>query len=215
MGNVRPQYIHSDAARRSAPEGRGSDEGEVGMLFPRSGIVLVVVAVLAAGTYCDAQSLNPQKPAALAAGVNKGNVDNMQGSHYYYFWAGPGHFDVSMAFKELGLFGNPHRQSLSFDFYDDDAKLLSHNAIASAASLERLAIKGDLNKRQRIRLAVIPQNGLIKLGGYYEIEVTGAAEFAGSAGATAGVTPQSSALVKPGSTTLVDPGNKPAGPTTH
>src|SRR5215470_10545863 len=69
----------------------------------------------------NAQSLDPQQPAALAPGVNKGNVDSFKGAHYYYFWAGPGHFDVNMAFREMGLFGAPHRQSLSFDFYDDDA----------------------------------------------------------------------------------------------
>jgi outer membrane protein OmpA-like peptidoglycan-associated protein len=182
--------------------------------FPRWGIVLVIGALLAAGSPCEAQSLDPQKPAALAAGINKGNVDSMQGSHYYYFFAGPGHFDVNMAFKGLGLFGAPLRQALSFDFYDDDAKLLSHNAITSTADIERLAIKGDLDKQQRIRLAIIPQKGLIRLGGYYEIGVSGAAEFEGSAGATAGVTPQSSALVQHGSTTLVAPGTRLVGPTT-
>ena len=54
-----------------------------------------------------------------------------------------------MAFKELGVFGNPLRQTLNFDFYDDDAKLMSHNAIVSVGKLERLNTDGDLAKRQR------------------------------------------------------------------
>jgi hypothetical protein len=132
---------------------------------------------LAAGMKVHAQSFDPKRPAALGPGMNKGNVDNVKGSHYFFFFGGPGHIDVHMAFKELGVFGNPFRQALSFDFYDDDAKLMSHNAIVSVGKPEGLHIDGDLVKRQRIRLAIIPQEGAIRLGGYYEIQVTGATEF--------------------------------------
>jgi hypothetical protein len=159
-----------------------------------------------------AQSLDANKPAPLAPGVNKGNVDNIAGSHFYYFYAGPGHFDIKLAFKDLGLFGNPLRQPLDFDFYDDDGKLIAHNAIVAAGTLEHLTTTGDLNNRARIRLAVVPKPGAIRLGGYYEIEVTGAVELAGRAGATAGVTPVDNALIKKGGQTLVTPGQRLVNP---
>jgi hypothetical protein len=155
--------------------------------------VLLIGLMLAAAA--PAQSLDPQKPAPLAPGVNRGNVDNMAGSHYYYFFAGPGHFDVRLGFRDLGLFGNPLRQTLAIDFYDDDAKLTSHNSIAAQGQLECITTDGDFDKRQRVRLAVVPQSGAVKLGGYYEIEITGAAELPGKQGATAGVKPVDTRLV--------------------
>jgi outer membrane protein OmpA-like peptidoglycan-associated protein len=91
-------------------------------------------------------------------------------------------------------FGNPFRQVLNFDFYDEHAKLVSHNAIVSEGSLERTNMVADFGHRQRIRLAVIPQKGLIRLGGYYEIEVTGAAAFDGAASELSDVRPVDTSL---------------------
>jgi hypothetical protein len=176
----------------------GSRESEVGIVMisiRRSVVFLGMLIGLAASMAVHAQSLDPKKPAALGPGINKGNVDNVKGSHYFFFYGGPGHIEINMAFKELGVFGNPLRQTLSFDFYDDDDKLMSHNAIVSVGKPEQLKTDGDLAKRQRIRLAIIPQQGAIRLGGYYEIQVTGAAEFVGP---TVGVsvTPNSSSLLR-------------------
>jgi len=164
-------------------------------LIKRGAVFIAMVAALSAGMAAQAQSVDPKKPGPLGPGVNKGNVDNVQGSHYFYFYAGPGHIEVNLAFKELGVFGNPFRQTLSFDFYDDDAKLMSHNAIVSVGTLERLNTDGDLNKRQRIRLAIIPQQGAIRLGGYYEIQVIGAGAFDGPT-IGGGVTPKRSSLLR-------------------
>jgi hypothetical protein len=172
----------------------------------RRQLALALAMGLIAASASMAQSLDPDKPAPLAPGVNKGNVDSMTGSHFYYFWAGPGHFDIKLAFKDLGLLGNPLRQALTFDFYADDSRLMAHNAIVAAGRLERIATNGDLADRRRIRIAVVPQKGLIRLGGYYEIEVTGEVELLGKEGATANVAPVDSSLVKKDGTTLVRPG---------
>lgn len=147
-----------------------------------------------AGAVGQAQSLDPQKPAALGSGVNKGNVDNGSGPHYYYFWAGPGHIDIKMAFKEMGVLGAPFRQSLTFDLYDETRKLVSHNAVVSQTDLARIETGGDFGSRHRIMLAVVPQKGLVRLGGYYEIEITGAAAFDGAASTTSAVKPTDTAL---------------------
>jgi hypothetical protein len=118
-------------------------------------------------------------PAPLGPGVNRGNVDNFGGGHTFYFFAGPGHVDAEMAFEEVGMFGSPLRQTMNFDFYTDDNKLASHNTIVSQGALARIHIDGDIASRERLRLLVTAQKGLVRLGGYYEIEVTGAVAFEG------------------------------------
>ena len=118
-------------------------------------------------------------PAPLGPGVNRGNVDNLGSGHTFYFFAGPGHVDVEMAFEEMGLFGSPFRQGMNFDFYTDDNNLASHNTIISQGALARVHTAGDFASRERLRLVVTAQKGAIRLGGYYEIEVKGAAAFEG------------------------------------
>jgi hypothetical protein len=152
------------------------------------------------------QSLDPHKPAPLGAGINKGNIENFSGAHYYYFWAEPGHIDIRMAFKEMGMWGASLRQALNFDFFDESGKLLSHNAVASAANLEQITTKGDFDSRRKVVLVITAQKGLVRLGGYYEVEITGTAVFDGSAGATAGVRPKSSEPLLPGGSVNLLPG---------
>jgi hypothetical protein len=143
------------------------------------------------------------RPAPLGPGVNRGNVDNSGRGRTFYFFAGPGHVDVEMAFEEMGLFGSPHRQAMNFDFYTDDDKLASHNAIVSRGALARAHIDGNFASPQRLRLAVTAEQGTIELGGYYEIEVKGAAAFEGPT-IGIGVRPiVSEPLVKSGSAPLV------------
>jgi hypothetical protein len=158
-----------------------------------------------AGPASYAQSLDPHKPAPLGPGVNKGNVDGGTGSHYYYFVAGPGHVNVQMAFLEMGLFGNPRQEVLSFDFYNESGELISHNAVVSFDHLERIETGGDFGSRQRIVLAIVPQKGLVRLGGYYEVEVRGAGTFDRGTAVGPDVTPRDTSLVHPGGS-LVRPG---------
>jgi hypothetical protein len=140
---------------------------------------LVIFALLYLPSLASAQSTDPDHPAPLGPGINRGNVDNSGKGHTFYFFAGPGHFDFDMAFEEMGVMGNPFRQTMNFDLYNDDNTLASHNAIASQGALARNHTDGDFTSRQRLRLVVTAQQGLIRLGGYYEIEVKGAVAFEG------------------------------------
>jgi hypothetical protein len=145
-------------------------------------------------------------PAPLGPGANRGNVDNSGPGPTFYFFAGPGHVDVDMAFEEMGVFGSPFRQEMNFDFYTDDNNLASHNAIVSQGTLARIHTSGDFASRERLRLVVTAQKGAIRLGGYYEIEAKGAAAFEGP---TVGVGVQpilSVPLVNSGSVPLVNSG---------
>jgi outer membrane protein OmpA-like peptidoglycan-associated protein len=163
------------------------------------------ILLLALMPEAGAQSHDPKAPSPLGAGVNKGNVDNKTGPNYYYFYAGPGHIDLKFAFKSLGVFGNPLRQNLSFDLYGEDGKLISHNTVGSLDQLEHSSAPGDLGSRHKLTLRVIAPETALKLGGYYEIEVTGAATFDSSAATGAGGKPQNTELYHAG-TSLYEPG---------
>jgi hypothetical protein len=134
----------------------------------------------------------------LAAGVNKGNIVSSDGVRNYFFWAGPGHIRVELAFKEMGVFGAPLRQALSFELLDDHGQIFENKSIISESGLERTEISGDFERRQKLILAVKAQTGLIQMGGYYEIAVIGDAGFDKSAPDTSKIAPKDTRLVKPG-----------------
>ena len=120
---------------------------------------LAILTTLCLLTSASAQSTDPDHPAPLGPGVNRGNVDNSGRGHTFYFFAGPGHIDIEMAFEEMGLFGSPLRQAMNFDFYNDDNSLASHNAIVSQGALARNHTDGDFPSRQRLRLVVTGSRG--------------------------------------------------------
>lgn len=151
------------------------------------------------------QSHDRTHPTPLGPGTNKANIDSFEGPHYYYFFAGPGHIDVDFAFKESGLFGNPYRQLLNFDFLKDDGSVESHNHLTSFNDTARIRTGGDLTHRMKFLLRVMPQPSLVKLGGFYEIAVTGAATFEGATAGNSVKAQPSESLVKPGGA-LVTPG---------
>ena len=72
-------------------------------------------ALAALTTFAVQSGADPNHPAPLGPGVNRSNVDNSGKGHTFYFYAGPGHIDVDMAFEEMGLFGAPLRQTMNFD----------------------------------------------------------------------------------------------------
>jgi outer membrane protein OmpA-like peptidoglycan-associated protein len=142
-----------------------------------------------------AQSHDPKSPTPLGPGVNKGNVDNITGPVYYSFLGGPGHVTMNFGFKSLGVFGNPLKESLSFDIYEN-GKFLSHSVIVSTDKIERIAPAGDLATPREFTIYLIPQQGTIRLGGYYEIEITGAVKFGAAKATGDGAQPVDTRLVK-------------------
>ena len=74
------------------------------------------------------------------------------------------------------------KESLSFDIYEN-GKFLSHSVIVSTDKMERIAPSGDVLTPRQFTIYVIPQQAAIRMGGYYEIEITGAVAF-GAAKAT-------------------------------
>jgi outer membrane protein OmpA-like peptidoglycan-associated protein len=170
-----------------------------------------LVVALAMMPPVHAQSHDPKSPTPLGPGINKGNVDNVTGNVYYSFSAGPGHVVMKFGFKSLGVFGNPLRQGLSFDLYEN-GKFLSHSIIVSTDKLEQVSPAGDLDSPRKFTLYLIPQQGTIRLGGYYEIEVTGAVMYGAAKATGASAKPEDTSLTKPvgpltnGQVALTNPG---------
>jgi outer membrane protein OmpA-like peptidoglycan-associated protein len=104
--------------------------------------------------------------------------------------------DLHYAFKGMGVFGNPLKQSLSFDLYDENDKLIVHNAVVSVDTMEKVSQPGDFGSRHKVAIRVISPDTTLRLGGYYEIEVTGAAGFDGKATGE-DVTPVDTSLYHP------------------
>jgi outer membrane protein OmpA-like peptidoglycan-associated protein len=158
-----------------------------------------MLALVGSGVIFSAQSHDPKSPIPLGSGINKGNVDNKEnGPNYYYFYAGPGQIEMHYAFQEMGVFGNPFKQSLSFDLYQEDGTLIVHSAIVSLGKMEKLSQPGNLGSRHRLMLRVISPNATLRLGGYFEIEATGAVAFDGKTTGE-GAKPESTELYRPAS----------------
>ena len=154
-------------------------------------LLWVCIACTCAGR---AQSHDSIHPTPLSPGVNKGNVDNVAGPHFYYFYARPGRIDLKMAFHEMGVFGNPLRQTLTFDLGDEKGKVFYHQAIVSQGATATLSNYGTVDTRQKVLVAVSAQQGAIRMGGYYELEITGVAFFDGKGGNSANVKPEDTSL---------------------
>ena len=101
------------------------------------GSALAALTTFALLSGLSAQSTDPNHPAPLGPGVNRGNVDNSEKGHTFYFYAGPGHIDVDMAFEEMGLFGAPLRQTRI-------AKTISSTTNAASPS------RDPVNRRQNV-----------------------------------------------------------------
>jgi outer membrane protein OmpA-like peptidoglycan-associated protein len=161
---------------------------------------------------CFGQSKDPNNPTPLGPGANKGNIDNQKGPNYYYFIGGPGHVDVNYAFHEMGIFGNPFKQVLNFDILGEKGEVLSHDPIQSIGKLERFTRPGNLKTSMKLIIKVSSPDAPVRLGGYYEIEATGAVKFEGRATGS-NAKPEDTALVHPGGA-LVGPPTSLTGPTT-
>jgi outer membrane protein OmpA-like peptidoglycan-associated protein len=174
---------------------------------------LGMVLLLGSCSVCAAQSHDQNKPMPLGPGVNKGNIDNKgNGPNYYYLLGGPGHVDLHYAFHEMGVFGNPFKQVLNFDILDEKNALLSHNAIQSIGKLETYTQPGNLERAYRLVIRVTAPDAPIRLGGYYEIEATGAVRFEGKA-IGGNTKPEDTSLVHPG-VSLTGPPQSLTGPQT-
>lgn len=140
---------------------------------------LLIAFFLAVGCV-SAQSLKPENPYPLAAGINQGTSDSLVGTHYWYFYAAPGNNRLTVRFKQpTTLYGAQPNTALTITLYDEKktwrtTKIVSTNKNATEATFAAEKV----GKKMKIIVSVMPPNqNLIRIGGDYEIEATGDVAF--------------------------------------
>lgn len=141
------------------------------------------VATLLAFTTCigaaTAQSLDPNKPAPLQSGVNSSVADSFVGSHFYSFVAGPGNIKIIVNFSSMGLFGSSTKATIGVDVYDAKRKLIAHKNLTADSTSRQLVLPGIIKGKTKLTLRIQPPaKGLLREGGNYDVQVTGAVEYA-------------------------------------
>lgn len=142
---------------------------------------LLTITLLAA-VFASAQSLKPDDPYPLRDGINKATSDSLVGTHYWYFYAVPGSSTVKVRLKRpTTLYGADMKTTLTVTLADAKRTWRSVKTLNASPNGSEISFNADkVAKRQMIVVAVAPPNqNLIRMGGDYEIEVTGNAEFSG------------------------------------
>jgi len=146
------------------------------MKFPKSLLAILFVAVS-----ISAQSLRPEEPYPLEAGINSATSDSLVGAHYWYFNSLPGSSRVTVRLKQsTALYGAQMRTTLAVTMTDANRTWHSTKMLTANPNGAEVSFAADkVLKRQKIIVSVAPPNqNLIRMGGDYEIEVTGDVEFA-------------------------------------
>ncbi len=139
----------------------------------------IVIAFFVAMGYASAQSLKPEAPYPLKAGINKGTADSLVGTHYWYFLANPGSNRVLVRFKPMGLYGAPVKTALTVTLYDEKRTFRTTKVISSNKNESEATFTAEkLDKKLKVIISVAPpKQDLIRMGGDYEIEATGDVQF--------------------------------------
>lgn len=125
-----------------------------------------------------AQSLKPNSPAALQPGINKGTVDNFVGTHYWYFTGLPGETRVHLKFTAMGLLGNSYKSTITAVLSDAANTWHTPKSLVSEGKEAECDFTGKLTKPTKLILSIAPPaNGLVRTGGDYQVEATGAVAF--------------------------------------
>lgn len=160
-----------------------------------SGNIKLFNNILAMGTvlFCSqsamAQSLDPNAPGPLKAGINSSTADSTVGTQYWYYDADPGQHSVKVTFQSMGVLGAPMKNTLAVTL---SSPLGAEKKLCTSESTpESIVFSGKMLKTMRMVVRVDPLSptGLIRQGGDYQIEVTGAVHFGGGASGATGAAP--------------------------
>ena len=128
-----------------------------------------------------AQSLRPDAPAPLKEGINSATSDSLVGTQYWYFYAAPGSSKVVVRLKQsTTLYGAQMKTTLAVTMTDGNRTWRNTKMLTANPNGAEVVFAADkVTKHQKIIVSVAPPNQqLIRMGGDYEIEVTGDVSFA-------------------------------------
>lgn len=147
--------------------------------------LLIALFVAAAGA--SAQSLKPENPYPLTAGINKGTSDSLVGTQYWYFYATPGNSRLTVRLKTpTTLYGAQLNTVVTITLTDEKKTWRNTKTVTQKQNASEATFTADKVKtKMKIIVSVAPPNqNLIRMGGEYEIEATGDVQF-GEASSTA------------------------------
>jgi hypothetical protein len=141
---------------------------------------LLIAFFLAAGC-ASAQSLKPDNPYPLKSGINQGTSDSLIGTHYWYYFATPGNSQVTVRFKTpTTLYGTElNNNAITFTLSDEKGSWSTSKVLTSNKNASEGTFTADkVAKKMKIIVSVTPPNQkMLRMGGDYEIEVTGDVQF--------------------------------------
>lgn len=143
--------------------------------------LIVLALLLTAAGMVSAQSLKPENPYAMGAGINKGTSDSLVGTQYWYFYAMPGSNRVTVRLKTPAtLYGSQMNNNIvTITLYDEKRTFRITKAVAGIKNSSEATFTADnVKSRMKIIVSVIPPNqNLVRMGGEYELEATGNVQF--------------------------------------
>jgi hypothetical protein len=140
----------------------------------------VVMALFLAVAGASAQSLKPENPYPLKAGINQGTADSLVGTQYWYLYATPGSNRLTVRYKQATtLYGADLTSTLTITLYDEKRTWRTAKVVTRKPNASEATFTADkVTKKMKIIVAVTPPNqNLLRMGGDYEIEATGNVEF--------------------------------------
>lgn len=144
-------------------------------------LALSLLAILLSVVFLSAQSLRPDAPAPLKEGINSGTSDSLVGTQYWYFYAAPGSSRVVVRLKKsTALYGAEMKTTLAVTMTDGNRTWRNTKMLTANPNGAEVVFAADkVTKHQKIIVSVAPPNqSLIRMGGDYEVEVTGDVSFA-------------------------------------
>jgi len=145
----------------------------------------ILFAILMAVSSASAQSLKPQSPYPMKAGINQGTADSLVGSHYWFFYANPGSNRLTVRYKTpTTLYGAQPKTILTITLTDGARSFRVTKTVSDQLNArETTFIAEKVTKRTKVIVQIDPPNqNLIRMGGDYEVEASGDVAFDDVAG---------------------------------
>ena len=142
--------------------------------------IAVLFAFFLAVGVASAQSLKPENPYPLNAGINKGTSDSLVGIHYWYFYATPGSNRLMVRLKTpTTLYGAQPKTILTITLYDANRTFRITKTVSAQKNATEATFTADkITKRTKVIVSIAPPNqNLIRMGGDYEVEAMGDVAF--------------------------------------
>ena len=130
--------------------------------------LFILIALSFASISISAQSLKPENPYPMSAGINKGTSDSLVGTQYWYFYAMPGSNRLTVRFKTpTALYGAQLNTALSITLYDEKRSFRITKVVTQRKNENETTFSADnVKSRMKIIVSIMPPNqNLIRMGG--------------------------------------------------